>query len=207
MHPPSHPATNPHATNITTDTEAHSQNVIDQYRNNTAYLQIVPVKLMNNDIDIATKVQLKGENTKLSINSALSHRKNNNCKIVTFDIKLDEPAKSFDIKVWVVESLHLPKVQYDVNKIRSKFSHLADKTFPKFKEDEATLLIGTNYMDLPLHQDYIKGRIGEPIAIKNVFGWILLGSDINVDCNFENFKNTNVYCNFMTHFGDLNKNI
>ena len=65
--------------------------------------------------DIATKLQLKGENRKLNINSALSHRKNVNSKTVTFDIKLDEPAKSFDIKAWVVESLNLPKAQYDVN--------------------------------------------------------------------------------------------
>ena len=65
--------------------------------------------------DIATKLQLKGENRKLNINAALSHRKNVNSKTVTFDIKLDEPAKSFDIKAWVAESLNLPKAQYDVN--------------------------------------------------------------------------------------------
>ena len=91
--------------------------------------------------------------------------------------------------------------------MKSKFLHLVDITFPKFKEDKVTLLIGTNYMDLLLHRDYIKGRIGEPIAIKTVFDWILVGSDINVNCNFENFKNTNVYYNFMTNFDDLNKNI
>ena len=50
--------------------------------------------------------------------------------MVTFDRKLDEPAKSFEIKAWVVESLNLPKVQYNVNEIKSKFSHLADITFP-----------------------------------------------------------------------------
>ena len=157
--------------------------------------------------DIATKLQLKGEDKKLNIISALSHRKNVDSKIVTFDIKLDEPAKSFDIKAWVVESLNLPKVQYDVNEMKSKFSHLAGITFPEFKEDEVTLLIGTNYMDLLLHRDYIKGKIGEPMAIKTVFGRTLVGSDINVNCNFENFKNTNVYCNFTTNFDDLNKNI
>ena len=64
--------------------------------------------------------------------------------------------------------------------MKSKFSHLADITFPEFKEDELTLLIGANYMDLLLYRDYIKGRIGEPIAIKTVFGWILVESDINV---------------------------
>ena len=62
-------------------------------------------------------------------------------------------------------------------------------------------------MDLLLHRDYIKGRIGESIDITTVFGWILVGSDINVSCNFESFKNTKVYCNFMTNFEDLNKNI
>ena len=61
----------------------------------------------------------------------------------------------------MVESLNLPKGQYDVNEMKSKFSHLADVTFPEFKEDEVTLLIGTNYMDLLLHRDYIKGRIGD----------------------------------------------
>ena len=200
LHPPNPPATNPPATNITTDTEVHSLNVIDQYRTNRAYLQIVPVKLMNKDIvvetnalldtgsdttllrsDIATKLQLKGEDRKLNISSALSHRKNVSSKIVTFDIKLDEPAKSFDIKAWVLESLNLPKVQYDVNEMKSKFSYLADITFPEFKEDEVTLLIGTNFIDLLLHRDYIKGKIGEPIAIKTAFGWILVGSDINVN--------------------------
>ena len=59
-------------------------------------------------------------------------------------------------------------------------------------------------MDLLLPRDYIKGRIEEPIAIKTAFGWILVGSD---NCNFENFKNTNVYCNFTKNFDDLNKNI
>ena len=226
LHPPKPPATNPPATNITTDTEVHSQNAIDQYRTNRAYLQIVPVKLMNKEIvvelnalhdtgsdttllcsDIATKLQLKGEDGKLNINSALSHRKNVNSKIVTFNVKLDEPAKSFDIKAWVVESLNLPKVQYDVNEMKSKFSHLADITFPEFKEDEVMLLIGTNYMDLRLHRDYIKDKIGEQTAIKTVFGWVLVGSDINVNCNFENLKHTNVYCNFTTNLDDLNKNI
>ena len=48
---------------------------------------------------------------------------------------------------WVVESLNLPKVHYDVNEMKSKFSHLADITFPLFKEDEETLLTGTNYME------------------------------------------------------------
>ena len=52
--------------------------------------------------------------------------------------------------------------------MKRKFSHLADVTCPEFKEDEVMLLIGTNYMDLLLHQDYIKERIGEPIAIKTV---------------------------------------
>ena len=99
--PPNPPATNPSATNMTTDT----------------------------------------------------HRKNINSKIVTFDIKLDELAKHLDIKAWVVESLNLPKIQYDVNEMKSKFSHLPDITFPEFKENEVTLLIGTNYMNLLLHRD------------------------------------------------------
>ena len=37
--------------------------------------------------------------------------------------------------------------------MKSQFSHLADITLPEFKEDEVTLLIGTNYMDLLLHRD------------------------------------------------------
>ena len=94
MHPPNALPTNPLTTNITTDTEVHSQNAIDQYRTNRAYLQVVPIKLMNKDIvvetialldagsdttllrsDIAAKLQLKGEDRKLKINSALFHRK------------------------------------------------------------------------------------------------------------------------------------
>ena len=47
--------------------------------------------------DIATKLQLKGEDRKLNISLSLSHRKNINSKIVTIDVKLDEPGKSFDI--------------------------------------------------------------------------------------------------------------
>ena len=48
--------------------------------------------------NIATKLQRKGEDRKLNINLALSHRKNIDSKIETFDGKVDEPAKSFDIK-------------------------------------------------------------------------------------------------------------
>ena len=207
LHPPNPLPTNPPATNITTDTDVHSQNAIDQYRSNRAYLQIVPVKLMNKHIVVETNALLDTGSDTTLLRSDIATKLQLNSKIVTFDIKLDEPAKSFDIKACVVESFNLPKVQYDVNEMKSKFSHLADITFPEFKEDEVTLLIGANYMDLLLHRDYIKGKIGEPIAIKSVFGWILVGSDINVNCNFENFKNTNVYCNFTTDFDDLNKNI
>ena len=71
----------------------------------------------------------------------------------------------------------------------------------------STVINWYKLLDLLLPRDYRKGRIEEPIAIKAVFGWILVGSDINVNCNFENFKNTNVYCNFTTNFDDLNKNI
>ena len=92
------------------------------------------------------------------MNSALSHRKNVNSKIVTFNIKLDEPAKSFDIKAWVVESLNLPKVQYDINDMKRKFSHLANITFPEFKEDEVTLLIGTNYTAYFFIEIAVKGE-------------------------------------------------
>ena len=87
------------------------------------------------------------------------------------------------MKDWVVESLNLPRVQYDVNEMKSKFSHLADIAFPEFKDDEVTLLIGTNYMDLLLCQDYNR-RIEETIGIKAIFEWILVGSDINVNCNY-----------------------
>ena len=58
LHPPNPPATNPPATNITTDTEVHNQNVMYQYRTNRAYLQIVPVKLMNKDIVVETNALL-----------------------------------------------------------------------------------------------------------------------------------------------------
>ena len=93
LHPPNPPAINTTATKITASTEVYSQNVTDKYRTNRAYFQIVAVKLMNKDIevvetnalldtrsdatllhrDIATKLQLKGENRKLNTNSALSH--------------------------------------------------------------------------------------------------------------------------------------
>ena len=53
--------------------------------------------------DITTKLQLKGEDRKLNISSALSHRKNVSSKMVTIVVKLDEPGKSFDMKVWVIE--------------------------------------------------------------------------------------------------------
>ena len=49
--------------------------------------------------NIVTKLQLKGEDKKLNINSALSHCKNIYSKIETFDGKVDKLAKSFDIKV------------------------------------------------------------------------------------------------------------
>ena len=35
----------------------------------------------------------------------------------------------------------------------------------------------------------------------------MIRSDININCSFEKFKNTNVYCNFTTNFDDLNKSI
>ena len=87
--------------------QVHCQNSINKHsRQKSTLLQIVPVQIINNnkvievnallDIgsdtclitqDIVKRLNLKGVNKKLNINSALSSRKNINSEIVKFNLK------------------------------------------------------------------------------------------------------------------------
>ena len=130
-----------------------------------------------------------------------------NSKIVEFDLKLNEPPENRKIKAWVVDDLNIPKVQYNINEIKRKYTHLTKVNFPEFKEKDVQLLIGTNYIDLLLHQDYIKGKEGEPIAIKTALGWTLVGGNNNITCNSLKIYNNNIHCNLNINTNDLNRNI
>ena len=60
-------------------------------------------------------------------------------------------------------------------------------------------------MNLIFHQDYIKGREGEPIAIKTVLGWIFVGSSENINGVLKKCKNNStVHCNLTTSLDGLN---
>ena len=71
--------------------------------------------------------------------------------------------------------LDVPTVNCDANKIKNQYQHLRYIPFCDINDDDVGLSIGTNYADLLVHRDFRFGDPGDPIAVKTVLGWMLVG--------------------------------
>ena len=71
--------------------------------------------------------------------------------------------------------MHIRTVKYDANEIKNQYQHLRDIPFCDINDDNVGLLIGTNYADLLIHRDFRVGDPEDPLVVKTVLGWMLVG--------------------------------
>ena len=158
------------------------------------FLQILPVNLKHSNktvtVDallgrgsdttiisenVAQYLGLQGEERQVEIKSALSKTVHFNTKLVSFEIVTDNGNSNININAYTASHLDLPTVKYDAKEIKNQYQHLRDIPFSGINDDNVGLLIGTNYADLLIHRDFRAGDPRDPIAVKTVLGWMLVG--------------------------------
>lgn len=75
-----------------------------------------------------------------------------------------------DVKV--VEHLH---VNMSRPQDLTKWEHLNDIPPPEIGGEEVTLLIGANVPEAHIHEEVRVGGVGEPYAVRTLFGWAIMG--------------------------------
>ena len=126
--------------------------------------------------NVAQYLGLQGEERQVEIKSALSKTVHFNTKLVSFEIVTDNGNSNININAYTASHLDVPTVKYDANKINNQYQHLRDIPFCDINDDNVgLLLIGTNYADLLIHREFRVGDPGDPIAVKTVLGWMLVG--------------------------------
>ena len=101
--------------------------------------------------DIAKNLGLKGEKKEISISGAISQTEKIKSELVNVNITSEDASNQIQLSAWSFKDLDIPKINYDVNTIKRKYSHFQDTEFPKVKSDKITVLIGPNHADLLVH--------------------------------------------------------
>ena len=84
--------------------------------------------------DVAQKLNLKGEQKKLRVTTALSNPHNIDSAMVSFDISSTSVSGCTQISAWVVHNLKIPFNRYDASEIKKMHPHLKDVDFPVLKD-------------------------------------------------------------------------
>ena len=125
--------------------------------------------------NVAQYLGLQGEERQVEIKSALSKTVHFNTKMVSFEIVTDNGNSNMNINAYTASHLDVPTVKYDANEIKNQYQHLRDIPFCDINDDNVGLLIGTNYADLLIHRDFRVGDPEDPLVVKTVLGWMLVG--------------------------------
>ena len=151
---------------------------------------------------IVQYIGLQGEEKQVEIKSAISKTVNLNTRTASFEIVIDNGNSNIIINVYAVSHLDVPTVKYDASKVKNQYHHLRDIAFCDVNGDKVGLLISTNYTYLLIHRDFRVGDPGDPIAVKSVLGWMLVGGS-------KVMTNNSISCNSLlnTTLKSLNENL
>ena len=121
---------------------------------------------------------------------------------MSFEIAIDNGNSNININAYTASHLDLPTVKYDTNEIKNQHQHLRNIPLYDINGDNVGLLIGTNYADLLIHRYFRVSDPGDPIAVKTVLGWMLVGGSKVI------IKNS-ISCSYLlnTKLESLNKNV
>ena len=123
-------------------------------------------------------------------------------KLVSFEIVTDYGNTNININAYTAFHLDVTTVKHDANEIKNQYQHLKDILFCDINDGNIGLLIGINYSDLLIHRDFRVGDPGDPIAVKTVLGWMLVGGSKLITKN-------SISCNSLlnTTLESLNQNV
>ena len=88
--------------------------------------------------------------------------------------------------IWVVNELKLMPCKINQN-FRKQFEHLKDIHFDTSSSD-ISLLIGADMPELHLPNEIRKENKNEPVGIKSVLGWVLLGGNNKEKCSLNSTR-------------------
>ena len=158
-------------------------------------LQVVPVKIMNNDGHSVTTYALldtRSEETFLSktISDRLGLEVNNSntLAVCTFSgeslVKVGEAngqvkaVDSLDDRTVTITNVKVvDKLNITITRAKdlSRWPHLKDLKIPDVDDNQVTMLIGANVPEAQVHEECRRGRSEEPYAVRTVLCWAVLG--------------------------------
>ena len=161
--------------------------------NSHVFLQVLPVNISNGNKsvivnalfdsgsdstllaqNVATYLNLNGKEQSITFSNEINQKSQVKSKLVNFSLSSElHPVRIKLENVWVVDELNLMPYKIDQN-FHKQFEHLKDIHFDTSSSD-VSLLIGADMPELHLPNEIRKGNKNEPLGIKLVLGWVLLG--------------------------------
>ena len=137
--------------------------------------------------NVAQKWNLKRKQKQLIVTSALSQSHKFDSTTVSFDISLTSVSCCTKIYAQVV---HCLKILFSwCSRDKKIHPRLKDIDFPVLKHSYVTLVIDTDYADLLLHRDFLRGQNRETTVAKITLGWLFMASN--------KIKGENCLCNYI----------
>ena len=120
--------------------------------------------------DIAKRLNLQGRQQQLTGTSTLSKSDKIDSAIISVNANSLAMKDSSKLSAWLVNILDIPFNRYDTSEIKQKYPHLNGIEFPRLKDLDVKILIGTDHADFLLHREFHVGKDGEPMAVKTKLG-------------------------------------
>jgi hypothetical protein len=199
---------------------AHNNNLMSK---NSVYFQVLPVivkgqngrfvetyALLDSASDIslvhkelAEELGLRGQTKRLTVNtlsSPVSLKSANVCFAVQSRHDLDSRS------LWIADAWTMDGI-FNCPPVRAStvehLEHLKDLNISNVQPHEVRILIGANIPQAHLQLEVREGRVGEPVAIKTLLGWCIMGVSSN-DSRAAHSACVNLTA---SHFEDLDRQI
>ena len=174
------------------ETTSHTYSMTSQTK---VALQVVPVKIMNNDgHSVTTHALLDTGSEETFLSKTISDRLGlevKNCStlaVCTLSGESSVKVGQANVQVKAVDrhedrTLTIENVKVIDNltitttraRDLSQWPHLKDLKIPDVEDNQVTMLIGANVPEAQVHEECRRGRLGEPYAVRTVLGWAVLG--------------------------------
>ncbi|XP_044170564.1 uncharacterized protein LOC122954581 [Acropora millepora] len=158
-------------------------------------LQVVPVKIINNDgHSVTTYALLDTGSEETFLSKTISDRLGlevKNCSTLAActlsgesSIKLGQAnvqvkaVDNHEDRTLTIENVKvIDNLTITTTRARdlSQWPHLKDLKIPDVEDNQVTMLIGANVPEAQVHEECRRGRSGEPYAVRTVLGWAVLG--------------------------------
>ena len=170
------------------ETTSHTYSMTSQTK---VALLVVSVKIMNNDgHSVTTYAFLDTESEETFLPKTMSDRLGlevNNCNtlaVCTLPGESSVKVGQANVQVKAVDNLEDRTLTIENVKVidnltitttrakdLSRWLHLKDLNIPGVDDNQVTMLIGANVPEAKVHEEYRRGRSGEPYAVRTVLVW------------------------------------